>query len=46
MFCMLLRKHIEGAKIKAVKQPDNERILEIYFDSYNELGESSTGFSL
>jgi len=39
MFCMLLRKHMEGAKINAVSQPDFERILEIKFDSYNELGE-------
>ena len=41
MFCMLLRKHMEGAKIKAVKQPKYERILELYFDSYNELGEKA-----
>ena len=39
MFCMLLRKHMEGCKINAVTQPDYERILEIKFDSYNELGE-------
>ncbi|EKE02969.1 MAG: hypothetical protein ACD_20C00301G0015 [uncultured bacterium] len=39
MFCMLLRKHMEGAKIKTVSHPKYERILEIYFDSYNELGE-------
>jgi len=39
MFCMLLRKHMEGAKIRSIKQPDNERIYEIYFDSYNEMGE-------
>jgi len=39
MFCMLLRKHTEGAKIKLIRQPDYERIFEIYFDSYNELGE-------
>lgn len=38
MFCMLLRKHMEGAKIRTIMQPDYERILEIYFDSYNELG--------
>ncbi|MFH0701990.1 MAG: NFACT family protein [bacterium] len=38
MFCMLLRKHIEGSKIQIVKQPSYERILEIYFDGYNELG--------
>lgn len=38
MFCMLLRKHMEGVKIVDVRQPDHERILEIYFESYNELG--------
>jgi len=42
MFCMLLRKHMEGAKINAVKQPGHERILEIYFESYSELGEKVT----
>ncbi|HBG48464.1 MAG TPA: hypothetical protein DDW90_02955 [Cyanobacteria bacterium UBA9971] len=39
MFCMLLRKHMEGCKINAVIQPNFERILEIKFDSYNEVGE-------
>lgn len=39
MFCMLLRKHMEGAKILEVRQPEHERIIEFYFDSYNELGE-------
>ena len=39
MFCMLLRKHMEGAKINGVIQPNFERILEIKFDSYNEVGE-------
>lgn len=38
MFCMLLRKHLEGAKIRSVHQPDYERIIEIGFESYNELG--------
>ncbi len=38
-FCMLLRKHLEGCKIKAVFQPRFERILEIKFDSYSELGD-------
>jgi len=42
MFCMLLRKHMEGAKINAVAQPNFERILEIKFDSYNELGERTS----
>lgn len=39
MFCMLLRKYLEGAKIAKVEQPENERILEFYFETYNELSE-------
>lgn len=39
MFCMLLRKYLEGAKISKVVQPDEERILEFYFETYNELSE-------
>lgn len=39
MFCMLLRKYIEGAKIKRIEQPFYERIFEIYIDAYNELSE-------
>ncbi len=39
MFCMLLRKYIEGAKISDVKVVDNERILELYFDIYDEIGD-------
>jgi predicted ribosome quality control (RQC) complex YloA/Tae2 family protein len=39
MFCMLLRKHMEGAKIVDLVQPENERILEINFESFNELGD-------
>ena len=42
MFCMLLRKHMEGAKIRKVVQPEYERILEIHFDSYNEIGERAS----
>ncbi len=38
MFCMLLRKHLEGCKINALSQPGFERILEMHFDSYSELG--------
>ncbi len=38
MFCMLLRKHMEGAKIKKIITPPYERIVEIYFDSYSETG--------
>lgn len=39
MFCMLLRKHIEGAKILSVTKPDFERIIELNFENYNELGD-------
>ena len=39
MFCMLLRKYIENAKISKISQPFYERILEIYVESYNELSE-------
>lgn len=39
MFCMLLRKHLENSKIRKVSQPENERIFEIYVETYNELNE-------
>ena len=39
MFCMLLRKHMEGAKILKINKPENERILELFFENYNELGD-------
>ena len=39
MFCMLLRKYLEGAKVVKVEMPENERILEFYFETYNELSE-------
>ena len=39
MFCMLLRKYIQNAKITNVVVPNNERILEIYFEYFDELNE-------
>ena len=39
MFCMLLRKYLEGSKIAKTAMPQNERILEFYFETYNELSE-------
>ncbi len=39
MFCMLLRKYLENARIIRVNQPEFERILEFYFETYNELSE-------
>ena len=39
MFCMLLRKYLEGFRISGVNVPPYERIFEIFFESYNELNE-------
>lgn len=39
MFCMLLRKYLENAKISKINQPQYERILEFYIETYNELSE-------
>lgn len=41
-FTMLLRKYIDRGVIKTFKQYNNDRILEIYIDSANELGDSKT----
>ncbi len=38
MFCMLLRKHLEGAKLSSVCAAEYERIAEFYFDIYDEIG--------
>ena len=37
-FCMLLRKHLQGARITQVCQKDCERIIEISLETLNELG--------
>lgn len=39
MFCMLLRKHLTGARIGAVTQPPLERSVEIDLDCVDALGE-------
>jgi predicted ribosome quality control (RQC) complex YloA/Tae2 family protein len=39
MFCMLLRKHLEGGWIREIKQIANERILQIGIEAKDELGE-------
>ncbi|MFA6948698.1 MAG: NFACT RNA binding domain-containing protein [Eubacteriales bacterium] len=38
MFCMLLRKHLGGAKVTSVRQLEFERAIEIAFAAYDELG--------
>ena len=40
MFCMLLRKHLSGARIAALEQPARERIMIFCFDAYDEMGAS------
>lgn len=42
LFCMVLRKHLEGSKMIAVKQVGWERILHITCEGYDELGEKAT----
>ena len=38
MFCMLLRKHLVGAKILDVSQPNMERMLVFELNTYDEMG--------
>lgn len=38
MFCMILRKYLEGGKITRVEQPGLERVLKLYIEAYDELG--------
>ncbi len=42
MFCMLLRKHLSGAKLVSVRQLGMDRILYLDFDTKNELGDPVT----
>jgi len=41
MFCMLLRKHLSGARILSLEQPDWERVYLLTFGCLDELGEPS-----
>lgn len=41
MFCMLLRKHLEGGRVTGIRQVDNERILLLDVENRNELGDIS-----
>lgn len=42
MFCMVLRKHIEGGIIERISQVDLDRIIHIDIRSRNELGDVQT----
>ena len=41
MFCMLLRKHLTGARIRAIEQPDLERMLLFRLAARDEMGDES-----
>lgn len=40
MLCMLLRKHLSGARLVNIRQPGLERILFFDFDGTNEMGDA------
>lgn len=42
MFCMLLRKHLGGGKLTAIRQDGLERIIYLDFECINELGDIVT----
>ncbi|OUQ84646.1 NFACT RNA binding domain-containing protein [Flavonifractor sp. An10] len=39
MFCMLLRKHLQGARILELNQPPLERLLDFRLETLDELGD-------
>lgn len=39
MFCMLLRKHLQGGKLVAIEQPALERVVILTLEMVDELGE-------
>ena len=39
MFCMLLRKHLSGARLLEIIQPPLERVAVLRFEALNELGD-------
>lgn len=41
MFCMLLRKHLEGSFIEKIEQDGLERIIKFYVRTKNEIGDES-----
>ncbi len=41
MFCMLLRKHLTGARVLSVTQPEHERLLRFELESRDEMGDAA-----
>lgn len=44
MFCMLLRKHLSGAKLAEVRQVGFERVCELVFETRDEMGFACTRY--
>ena len=42
MFCMLLRKHLTGARLSDIRQEGFERVVTLEFDTRDEMGFSCT----
>ena len=42
MFCMLLRKHLQGGRISEISQPEGERLLIISVDTFDDMGEAAS----
>ena len=40
MFCMLLRKHLLGARIREISQPNRDRLILFTLENRNELGDT------
>ena len=38
MFCMLLRKHLSGARVVSITQPPMERVVDLELEALDELG--------
>lgn len=39
LFCMIMRKHLGGGKIKSIRQIDFDRVIKIDIECYTELGD-------
>ena len=42
MFCMLMRKHLQGGRIAAIEQLGGDRVLKLTVENKDELGDNST----
>ncbi len=43
-FCMLLRKHLLGARITSVEAVKDDRVILLHFDAMNEMGDRTAPF--